>query len=232
MMLELDMRLIITLQVLSQIMNFVSFHLWGKISDRYSNKSVLSVSGPLYLICIFIFTFTTLPNKYVLTMPLLLMIHVFIGIATAGVTLATGNIGLKLAPKGQATAYLAANSLVNSVAAGIAPIIGGNFVDLFSGYALSWTLKWQSPSGVITFETLDLQHWDFFFILACLFGLYAMHRLAKVKEVGEVEEEIVILELIAEARRFMFSLSTIAGLRSALLFPFSLLVGSLKKRVN
>lgn len=229
-MLELDMRLIITLQVVSQMMNFIFFHLWGKISDRYSNKSVLGVSGPLYIICIFIFTFTTLPGKYALTMPLLLVIHVLIGIATAGVTLATGNIGLKLAPKGQATAYLAANSLVNSVAAGIAPIIGGNFVDLFSGYALSWTLKWQSPSGVITFETLDLQHWDFFFILACLFGLYAMHRLAKVKEVGEVEEEIVILELIAEARRFMLSLSTLAGLRSALLFPFSLLVGSLKKR--
>ncbi len=229
-MLALDLRLIITLQVVSQIMNLIFFHLWGKLVDRFSNKSVLSVSGPLYIICIFVFTFTTLPDKYVLTMPLLLMIHIFMGIATAGVTLATGNIGLKLAPKGQATAYLAANSLVSSTAAGIAPIIGGNFVDLFADYALSWTVKWRSPSGVITFETLDLQHWDFFFILACLLGLYAMHRLAKVKEVGEVEEEIVILELVAEARRFMLSLSTIAGLRSALLFPFSLLGENLKKR--
>ncbi len=228
--LGLDMRLIIALQVLSQSMNLLFFHLWGKISDRFSNKSVLRVCGPIYIICIFVFTFTTLPNKYVLTIPLLLLIHVFMGIATAGVTLATGNISLKLAPKGQATAYLAVNGLVNAVAAGVAPILGGNFVDRLAGYALSWTLKWHSPSGVLAFETLDLQHWDFFFILACLFGLYAMHRLAKVKEVGEVKEEIVIVELIAEARRVMLSLSTLAGLRSALLFPFSLLGGSLKKK--
>lgn len=228
--LALDMRLIIALQVLSQIMNLLFFHLWGKISDRFSNKSVLGVSGPLYLICIFVFTFTTLPNKYALTVPLLLLIHVFMGVATAGVTLATGNISLKLAPKGQATAYLAVNGLVNAVAAGVAPILGGNFVDRLAGYALSWTITWQSPSGALTFETLDLQHWDFFFILACLFGLYAMRRLTKVKEVGEVEEEIVILELIAEAKRVMLSLSTLAGLRSALLFPFSLLSGSFKKK--
>ncbi len=229
-MLDLDMRVIISLQVLSQVMNLLFFRIWGRLTDRFSNKSVLSVSAPLYMICVFAFTFTTLPNKYVLTVPLLIFIHVFMGIATAGVTLATGNIGLKLAPQGQATAYLAANSLVNSLAAGLAPILGGNFVDLFSGYALSWTLRWKTPAGEVAIETLDLQHWDFFFILACLLGLYAMHRLAKVKEVGEVEEEIVILELIAEARRFMFSLSTIAGLRYALQFPFSLLAEGLKKR--
>ncbi|MDZ7267242.1 MAG: MFS transporter [candidate division KSB1 bacterium] len=231
-MLALDMRLIISLQVLSQVMNLLFFRIWGRLADRFSNKSVLSVSAPLYMICVFAFTFTTLPDKYVLTVPLLIFIHVFMGIATAGVTLATGNIGLKLAPQGQATAYLAANSLINSLAAGLAPILGGNFVDLFSGYALSWTLRWRSPAGEVAIETLDLQHWDFFFILACLLGLYAMHRLAKVKEVGEVEEEIVIVELIAEARRFMFSLSTIAGLRAALQFPFSLLAGGLKKRNN
>lgn len=228
-MLGLHMRAIITLQVLSQIMNLLFFRIWGRLSDRFSNKSVLSVAGPLYIICIFVFTFTTLPNKYLLTMPLLIVIHIFMGIATAGVTLATGNIGLKLAPQGQATAYLAANSLVNSTAAGIAPILGGNFVDVFSDYALSWTVRWKSPAGEMTFETLDLQHWDFFFILACLVGLYAMHRLAKVKEVGEVEEEIVVLELIAEARRFMLNLSTIAGLRAALQFPFSLLGTSFKR---
>jgi MFS family permease len=77
-----------------------------------------------------------MPEKYVLTMPLLIIIHIFMGISTAGVTLASGNIGLKLAPKGQATSYLAANSLVNSVSAGVAPILGGSFVDFFNGLQL------------------------------------------------------------------------------------------------
>ena len=39
------------------------------------------------------------PNKYFLTIPLLIGIHILMGIATAGITLASGNIGLKLAPK-------------------------------------------------------------------------------------------------------------------------------------
>lgn len=56
-----------------------------------------------------------MPEKHMFTFPLLIIIHIFMGISMAGVTLASGNIGLKLAPKGGATAYLAANSLVNSL---------------------------------------------------------------------------------------------------------------------
>ena len=41
------------------------------------------------------------------------------------VPLASGNIGLKSAFKGEATAYLAVLSLVNALAAGLAPIFGG-----------------------------------------------------------------------------------------------------------
>jgi MFS family permease len=102
--LQLDMFLLIALLVVSQLMNLTFLRFGGRFSDRYSNKSVLGVSGPLFIWCILAWTFTTMPEKYVLTFPLLVAIHIFMGISTAGVTLASGNIGLKLAPKGQATA--------------------------------------------------------------------------------------------------------------------------------
>jgi len=171
--------------------------------------------------CILAWTFTTMPEKYVLTIPLLIAIHIFMGISTAGVTLASGNIGLKLAPKGQATAFLAANSVVNSLAAGIAPILGGKFADFFAGRELSWTLKYTSPVRELTLPTLNLQQWDFFFFLAFLIGLYSIHRLAMVKEVGEVEEKIVVQELISEVRRRMLDVSPVGGLRQMVNFPFS-----------
>jgi len=182
----------------------------------------------LFMLCILAWTFTTMPEKYILTIPLLVAIHIFTGISTAGVTLASGNIGLKLAPKGQATAYLAANSLVNSLAAGIAPVLGGRFADFFAGRELSLTVKWLSPGGELIIPTLNFQQWDFFFFFAFLIGFYSIHRLAMVKEIGEVEEKIVVRELISEVRRGMRNFSTVGGLRYMVYFPF-LIVKYLKK---
>jgi len=221
--LQLDMSFVIAFTILSQIMNVAFLRIWGRFSDRFSNKSVLGVSGPLFMGCILAFTFTAMPEKHILTIPLLVVIHVLMGISMAGVTLASGNIGLKLAPKGRATAYLAANSLVNSLAAGVAPILGGRFADFFAERQLSLMLKWTSPERELTFQTFHFQHWDFFFLFAFLIGLYSIHRLTRVKEIGEVEEEIVVHELISQVRRDMRNLSTVGGLRQIVNFPVSVL---------
>ena len=45
--LELSMALVIGLQVLSQIMSVMSFRIWGRAADNFSNQSVLIVSGYL-----------------------------------------------------------------------------------------------------------------------------------------------------------------------------------------
>jgi len=227
--LQLDMWLIIALAVLSQVISLTFFRIWGTLSDRFSNKSVLGVSGPLFIGCILAWTFTTMPEKYFLTIPLLVAIHIILGISTSGVTLASGNIGLKLAPKGQATAYLAVNSFINSLAAGIAPIIGGIFADFFVGRELSWTLTWTSPERELTFPALNFQQWDFFFFIAFIIGLYSVHRLAMIKEIGEVKEKIVIRELISEVGRATRNLSTAGGLRHLINFPF-LIVRRFKRK--
>jgi hypothetical protein len=72
-------------------------------------------------------------------------------------------------------------------------------------------------------QTLNFQHWDFFFFLVFMIGLYSIHRLAKVREVGEVEEKIVIHELVSEIRRPLSNLSTVGGLWQMIVFPMSLL---------
>ena len=52
--------------------------------------------------------------------------------------------------------------------------------------------------------------------------LYSIHRLANVKEAGEVEEKIVVHELISEVRRRMLDVSTVGDLRQMVNFPFLL----------
>jgi hypothetical protein len=47
--------------------------------------------------------------------------------------------------------------------------------------------------------------------------------LAKIKEVGEVEEKVVVGELFAEVRSQVRTLSSIEGLRQMVSFPFSVL---------
>jgi MFS family permease len=152
------------------------------------------------------------------------------GLSSAGVSLASGNISLKLAPKGQATAYLATNTIANSIAAGIAPILGGKFADFFVGRELAWTLNYKTPTGEFSLATLNLQQWDFFFALAFLIGLYAIHRLSMIKETGEVEEKIVAQELLGEVRTQVRILSSVEGLRQMVSFPF-LVVRNLAAKV-
>jgi MFS family permease len=228
--LGLSMSFIIGLSIVSQVMNFTFLKIWGKYTDRFSNKSVLAICGPLFIFAILAWTFTTMPEKYFLTVPLLIIIHVVMGLSSAGVSLASGNIGLKLAPQGQATAYLATNTIVNSIAAGIAPILGGKFADFFAGRQLDWTLRYTSPGGEFSLPTLNLQQWDFFFALAFIIGIYSIHRLSMVKEVGEVEEKVVMNELFAEVTGQVRSLSSAEGLRQMVSFPFST-VRNLTKRI-
>ena len=229
--LDLSMSFIIALSIVSQVMNFLFLKIWGRYTDRFSNKSVLAISGPLFIISILAWTFTTMPDKYFLTIPLLIIIHIVMGLSSAGVSLASGNISLKLAPKGQATVYLATNTIANSIAAGIAPILGGIFADFFAGRELAWTLNYKSPTGEFALTTLNLQQWDFFFAFAFLIGLYAIHRLAMVKEAGEVEEKIVAQELFNEVRTQVRILSSIEGVRQMVSFPLAM-VRSITERIK
>jgi len=226
--LDLDMSIIVLLSILSQVFNFTFLSLWGKWADKFSNKAVLAVSGPLFMFSILGWTFTTMPDKYFLTLPILIILHIVMGIATAGIAIASGNIGLKLAPKGQATAYLATNAMVNSFAAGIAPILGGKFADFFTARNLSLAVKWSSPGRDLVFQALNFQHWDFFFVLAFLIGLYSLHRLTMVKEEGEISNEAVRAEFIDTIKRPIRSLSSGAGLFQIAYYPYSFISRGVK----
>ncbi len=93
---------------------------------------------------------------------------------------------------------------------------------------MSWTLEYTTPYETFALPTLNLQQWDFFFVLAFIIGLYSLHRLRKVTEVGEVDRKIVAGHLMIEIRRQIRILSSVEGLRQMVTFPFGL-VRELKK---
>jgi len=221
--LGLDITFVVILGVVSQATNVLALRSWGLLSDRFANKSVLAVAAPLFILCIAAMVGASQIQDKAWVMAYLVGLHALMGLATAGVTLSSGNIALKLSPRGSATAYIAANALISSAAAGLAPVLGGMFADFFAARRLEILLRWTSPGDVLTLMPLRVSNWDFYFLIAFVLGLYALHRLALVKEAGEVDSKAMVGEVIAQARRDVRNLSPIAGLKLLTDVPAALL---------
>jgi MFS family permease len=227
--LALGLGPVVGLWACSQLANALTVGLWGRLSDRMSNKAVLLTAAPAVLACL-----VALPVAGALgpSPVLLVVIHVVMGVATGGTGLASGNIALRLAPRGEGTAYMAAIGMCNAAAAGIAPLLGGLLADWFATRELAVMLTWHAPGSDVAFTPIHLRHWEFFFVLAAATGLYALHALGAVQEGEGSARRVLVRDLMMEAARGLRSLSSAAGLRVAAGFPIGRLVGRRPARIR
>ena len=112
--------------------------------------------------------------------------------------------------------------MVTALAAGVAPIIGGLLAEFFAQRKFELVLRWSNPRGVFSLP-LTLTHWDFYFLLAGLIGIYAIHRLSLVAEHGEIERREMFTQMLTQTLRNIRNISSVAGLRAATDLPGSLL---------
>jgi MFS family permease len=202
-----------------QIATALTMAWWGRLSDRLSNKAILSVALPAYFASLIALAFIALPERHAFTLPLLFLIQVVMGAASGGIGLATGNLGLKLAPQGHGTAYLAAVTLAGSLAAGLAALSGGVLANWFAARELALSFSWTSPGITQQITVLQFRHWEFLFAISFALGFYALHRLSCIQEGEEHSERTVIQHLVIEAFRSIDQLSPIEGLRTVILMP-------------
>jgi len=208
--LNLDITLVMMMSVASQLANIFTLRIWGTLADRFSNKSVLAVAAPVFLACIGSFAIASQIDAGWGLIAYLVILHAVMGVASAGVTLATANIVLKLSPKGEAAAWLASSALVTALAAGAAAILGGVFAEFFALRQLEVMVHWTNPNGVLTLAPLHLSNWDFYFLIAAMLGLFALHRLALVHEAGDVDRRALLEQAVIQARRSLRDISTVA----------------------
>lgn len=226
----LGMGAVMLLTAVSQISNLAVLRLWGGLSDRFSNKSVLLAAAPAFLACLAAVALTRSIGQPDLQMAFLLGLHVVMGMAAAGIGIGAGNIVLKLAPSARATPYLGANALVTSFAAGLAPILGGAWADGLAVRRLAIAVEWMSPREADAALRLTFTGWEFYFAAAALIGLLALHRLALVREEGEIEGRELMHHMLLQARRTVVNLSPVAGLRLAAIFPGGALIDFRRRR--
>ncbi len=207
------------LTVASQVANVLFLRVWGPMVDQLGSKVVLSVSTSLFFLVVLGWTFTTLPDRHALTVPLLVVLHLLIGVATAGVNISTTTIRMKMAPRAQATSYLTAATLAASIGAGTSPLLGGLFADFFSVRHLQVAFEWESPGRIIEFPAVFLTGFDFLFAVAFLMGLVTLRVLATIREEGEVDQQVVMDTLMAQTRDNLRVLNTVPGLAMASRVP-------------
>ncbi|WP_256007331.1 MFS transporter [Pedobacter deserti] len=188
---QLPISYIIALSVISQLFSILTLRMWGVFSDRYSNKSIIAVSAPLYILCIIAWCFVGIYTSVAGNIALLILIHIFTGISTAGVNLALTNIGLKLAPKQEAVVYLSVKNIITAICSSIGPLAGGMLADFFAERSLRISASWTSPYFEKTLKLFVLQEWNFLFLIGALLALAALELLVKVRETGEVSKHVV-----------------------------------------
>jgi len=224
----IPMSWVILLAVVSQITNIYFFKVWGRIADRFSNKSVLAVSVPMFILLLLLYPFTTMPERYDLTIPLLVLIHIIGGISTAGFNLCAANIAMRLAPHGEATSYLGANAFCAGASAAIAPLVGGLIGSYFAIKEISINLFYRANAAdvenAISIPALSFRRIDFVFFTAAITGLYAWHRLSLIDEEGTVSENAVRDEVFASVRNsFLITSGLSMGMRRMTAFPYDML---------
>jgi MFS family permease len=207
------------LWVVSQVANAFTLYAWGRLSDRLTNKAILAAALPVHFVCMFVLVLGDAVRDPGWRLALLVLIHVLMGVAGGGIGLAIGNLGLKLAPRGHGTAYLAAIGMVSAICGGITPIIAGSMAHQFEVSELSAVVRWVHSTQTAEFTVVRFAQWEFLFALSALFGLYVMHALSRVQEGEEISERVVMQEFALESVRAVNGLSSLSGMVGGI-FPF------------
>lgn len=192
---------IIFLGLLAKFGSIFSLKFWGIFSDKYSNKTIIRICAPTFITCIVSWTFAAMTKNQAVSIALLVVIHLVSGISAAGIDLAINNMAIKLAPKNEAISYISARNIVVALFAAAGPIAGGLMADFFATHHLTWNIQWQGPSGISTFNLLELQNWNFFFVISALLALLSMRLIKRINEQGEAQKQMVRLVMQKSVKR-------------------------------
>ena len=214
---------VIGLTVLGQFANVLFVRVWGPFADRVGNKPVLSLSASLYQLVILGWMFTTQPDRHLLTMPLLVVLHLLGGVAAAGVTLTVNTLALKVAPEGRTVPFSGVAGMAFSLGSGIGPVLGGLLADFFAARSLSLSVGWTSPGGALDVSAVSLTGFEFLFGIAFLFGLLSLNFLVALREEGEVSREAALANLMAGAGPMARAVSSVPGLNMVSAFSYGYL---------
>lgn len=220
---------IIFLGLVAKFGSIFSLKFWGTFSDRYSNKTIISICAPTFITCIVSWTFAAMTSNHIISISLLFVIHLVSGISAAGIDLAINNMAIKLAPKNEAISYISARNIIVSIFAAAGPISGGLMADFFATHHLTWNIQWQGPAGISTFNLLELQNWSFFFVISGILALLSIRLVKRIKEQGEAQKQMVAVVIRKSVTRSIRKNMSGDAIKDRIITPVN--IPAIKKRV-
>jgi MFS family permease len=195
--LDVKLSTIIVLNILSQLSSILFVRVWGRYSDRFSNKTVIRICAPVYIACI---VGWSLVGNHVLTVPFLVVIHVITGLTTGGINLAITNIGFKLAPQEHATVYMAVRNMVNAFIPALAPLFGGMLADFLVSKQMITDLSLSVPLNGSVVTVFRITNWNLFFTASATLAFLSLRFLRTVNENGEREKDHLVIEMVSSIK--------------------------------
>ena len=227
--LKISASYIIALWALTQFMQVPFFRWWGWIGDRFNYVTALASSIPFFLLGLLLWPFVALPTVHVLTGPLLIIIHMLMGIGLAGVTLATQVIAMKMAPRKEATGYVTALSLVAALASGLGALIGGAVAMLLVPYSLRVKLEWRETIDAATNINEVIPYtvtgFEFLFLFSAVLIIVASPLLRWVDVKGLKAPKGVVFKMMGDRAASMVRGSVAGpGVRGLVFAPMGMLL--------
>jgi MFS-type transporter involved in bile tolerance (Atg22 family) len=137
--------------VLSSVADLASVRLWGRLSDRETNKPILLLTSFFAALIPYGWLFTNSDTLF-----LLALLHLEGGLFWAGIRLCTGNLVLKISPLANRSIYFSTFNAVAGLTALIAPILGGFALKHLPALLQPLNLSW-SPFLILFFVSSTLR---------------------------------------------------------------------------
>ncbi len=180
--LKLSYASVALFSVLSSVADLLSVRLWGRVSDRETNKPILLLASFFAALIPYGWIFTSRDSFW-----WFVWLHIQGGIFWSGIRLCTGNLVLKISPPAHRSIYFSTFNSAAGLMAVVAPILGG--------FALKHLPDWL--------KTLELS-WSPFFILFFVSSSLRLLSLAFLTRVAEPRERTVwqAVRIIRNVRAF------------------------------
>ena len=200
--LKLTISMVFIVTMIGQFCTILLLPKWGTLIDKYGVKPVLRFSTYVVILTLLIWPFTTLPEKHIFSIPLLLIIYILMGSTMGGLNLSSNLIAYNLSKGKRVTYGLSLNSISISLGSAVGSFLGA-LLSIPASYAeLSMTFNIYTASKITIF-IIDIKGLDFIFITSALLGAVSLSLLRSYKIETEIDEDKKYTELVIGFKRYI-----------------------------
>jgi len=193
--LKYPLWVVMVLTTVSYLSSTYFLRISGRIMDRFGNKPVMILSFISFSMAVFIFTFTTMPEKHPLTPLLLVAIYIMDGFYTSIPIVSSMNMIAKITARGSSASYYAVYNVTASSFAALGSVSGGLIASTVLTANFAVKVDIESSIGFVEIPAIHLTGYDFLFVMSAALSLIAAKLLRFFREEGESSEDIVKEEI-------------------------------------